>query len=327
MSHANARLTPHGRLLLARRVIDDHRPVAHVAKELGVSRQCAHRWVARYRTEGAAGLADRSSRPHTQPTRTDPVTEARVLRTRAQLRVGPDAISDQTGVPARTVSRILQRHHMLPLVALDPLTGEQIRATRRSEHRYEHTEPGSLVHVDVKKLGRIPDGGGWRAHGRSEEVRGRGIGFDYVHACIDDHSRYAYAEILPDERGETCAAFFTRAAAAFAAAGITHIQRVMTDNAFSYRRSLAFGAAVAAVGARQKFIRPHCPWTNGKVERFNRTLGTEWAYRQVFTSNDARADALAPWLVRYNTTRPHHALGRQAPITRLPVTNVPAEYT
>lgn len=176
MSHANARLTPHGRLLLARRVIDDHRPVAHVAKELGVSRQCAHRWVARYRTEGAAGLADRSSRPHTQPTRTDPVTEARVLRTRAQLRVGPDAISDQTGVPARTVSRILQRHHMLPLVALDPLTGEQIRATRRSEHRYEHTETGSLVHVDVKKLGRIPDGGGWRAHGRSEEVRGRGIG-------------------------------------------------------------------------------------------------------------------------------------------------------
>ena len=323
MSHANARLTPHGRFLLVRCVIDDRRPVAHVAKELGVSRQCAHRWVNHYRDEGDAGLHDRTSRPHTSPTRTDPATEQRVITARQELRAGPDAISDETGVPSRTITR----HDMAPLVALDPLTGEQIRATRRSGNRYEHDEPGSLVHVDVKKLGKIPDGGGWRAHGRSEEVRGRGIGYDYVHACVDDYSRYAYAEILPDERGETCAAFFTRAAAAFAAAGITRIQRVITDNAFSYRKSLAFRAAVAAVGARQKFIRPHCPWTNGKVERFNRTLGTEWAYRQVFTSNDERADALPPWLMRYNTTSPHHALGRRAPITRLPVTNVSAEYT
>lgn len=327
MSHANARLTPHGRLLLARRVIDDRRPVAHVAKELGVSRKTAHHWVNRYRTEGAAGMADRTSRPRTHPTRTDPVTEARVLTARTELRAGPDAISDATGVPPRTITRILQRHHRPPLVALDPVTGQQIRATRRSEHRYEHAEPGSLVHVDVKKLGRIPNGGGWRAHGRSEDVRGRGIGFDYVHACIDDYSRYAYAEILPDERAQTCADFFTRAAAAFASAGITRIQRVMTDNALTYRRSIAFRTAVSAVGARQKFIRPGCPWTNGKVERFNRTLGIEWAYRQVFTSNQARADALAPWLTRYNTTRPHHALERRAPITRLPVTNVMAEYS
>ncbi|AWF97132.1 transposase [Clavibacter michiganensis subsp. insidiosus] len=192
---------------------------------------------------------------------------------------------------------------------LDPVTGAVIRASRSTANRYEHEHPGDLIHVDVKKLGRIPDGGGWRAHGRSEQVRGRGIGFDYVHAVVDDHTRLAYAEIHPDEKGVTAAGFLTRAAAYFAEHGITRIERVLTDNAFAYRHSAAFQNAVTQLGARQKFIRPHCPWQNGKVERFNRTLATEWAYRQPFTSNQARTDALDPWIQHYNTERIHSSHG------------------
>jgi len=310
VSHANARLTFHGRRLLVARVIEDHRPVAHVAKELGVSRQCAHRWVRRFRAEGAAGLSDRSSRPHRTPTKTTPQREAAVLAARARLRYGPARLSVETGVPARTISRILVRHQVPPLAWLDPITGAVIRATRATTNRYEHAHPGDLIHVDVKKLGRIPDGGGWRAHGRSEEVRGRGIGYDYVHAAIDDHTRLAYAEIHPDEKGVTAAGFLTRAAAYFAGHGITRIERVISDNAFAYRHSAAFKSAVTALGAKQKFIKPHCPWQNGKVERFNRTLATEWAYRQPFTSNQARADTLAPWIEHYNTGRIHSSHGR-----------------
>jgi transposase InsO family protein len=207
------------------------------------------------------------------------------------------------------------------LHALDPLTGEVIRSSKATAVRYERDQPGELVHVDVKKVGKIPDGGGWRAHGRSmgstgAKKRAR-IGYDYVHSMVDDHSRLAYSEILPDEKGPTCAAFLGRAAGYFAGHGISTIERVMTDNHFSYRKSLDFQAAVAALGARQKFIRPHCPWQNGKVERFNRTLATEWAYREVFTSNDERAAALAPWLEQYNTQRRHTALGGRPPISRL----------
>lgn len=309
MVHANARLTLHGRRLLVARVIDDRRPVAHVAKELGISRQCAHRWVRRFRAEGPAGLLERSSRPRRMPTKTTPERERVVLDARSRSRVGPARLAQQTGVPARTVSRILARHQVPPLSWLDPVTGTLIRATKATTNRYEHEHPGDLVHIDVKKLGRIPDGGGWRAHGRSEEVRGRGIGYDYVHAAVDDHSRLAYAEIHPDERGVTAAGFLTRAAAYFRTHGITRIARVLSDNALAYRKSTAFKAAVTALGARQKFIKPHCPWQNGKVERFNRTLGTEWAYRQPFTNNQARADALAPWLSIYNTERIHSSHG------------------
>lgn len=311
MSHANARLTLHGRRLLVARVIEDDRPVAHVAKELGVSRQCAHRWVRRFRAEGAAGLLDRSSRPHRMPTKTTPDREAAVLAARGRLRFGPARLAAETGVPARTISRILVRHQVPPLAWLDPVTGALIRATRATTNRYEHEHPGDLVHVDVKKLGRIPDGGGWRAHSRAERPnRHIPVGFDYVHAAVDDHTRLAYAEIHPDEKGVTAAAFLTRAAAYFAGHGITKIKRVISDNAFAYRHSTAFQAAVAALGAKQKFIKPHCPWQNGKVERFNRTLATEWAYRQPFTSNQARADALAPWIEHYNTGRIHSSHGR-----------------
>jgi len=197
------------------------------------------------------------------------------------------------------------------LAWLDPITGALIRATRSTANRYEHEHPGDLVHVDVKKLGRIPDGGGWRIHGRAANTRDRRnpIGFDYVHAAVDDHTRLAYAEVHPDEKGATAAEFLTRAAAYFAKHGISRIERVISDNAFAYRHSTMFKDAVAALGARQKFIKPHCPWQNGKVERFNRTLATEWAYRQPFTTNQARADALAPWIEHYNTERIHSSHG------------------
>jgi transposase InsO family protein len=321
VAHRNARLTVYGRRLLVHRVRIEGRPVAHVAKELGVSRQCAHRWVARYDSEGEAGLADRSSRPHRSPARTPARVERRVLAARTRLRCGPAGLAHHTGVPAATCGRILRRHGMPRLADCDPLTGQVIRSQRHSHHRYEHDRPGELVHVDVKKIGRIPDGGGWRAHGRAgrprtETVKKTRVGYDYVHAAIDDHTRLAYAEILPDEKGTTCAGFLTRAGAWFAAHGIT-VERVLTDNAFAYRHSRAFTTAVADLGAVQRFIKPHCPWTNGKVERFNRTLQTEWAYRRVYTSNPRRAAALPRWLREYNEHRPHTALAGQPPISRL----------
>ncbi|MFI9561444.1 IS481 family transposase [Nonomuraea endophytica] len=321
MSHANARLTVHGRMLLVRRVRMQGRAIAHVAKELGVSRQCAHRWVRRFDERGWAGLHDRSCRPHRVANRTPGPVEERIVACRRQQRRGPAHIAAATGVPERTVSRVLARHGVPRLADCDPLTGTPIRAGRHSHVRYEREQPGELIHVDVKKIGRIPDGGGWRAHGRSEQARGRGIGYDYVHAAIDDHSRLAYAEILPNENAATSAAFLLRAAAFFAGHGITRIERVMTDNALAYRRSAAFAAAIHKLDARHLLIRPHCPWQNGKVERFNRTLQTEWAYRQVFTSNTQRADALTPWLKYYNTRRRHSALDGLPPISRLSPTS------
>jgi len=244
-----------------------------------------------------------------------------VLELRRNERHGQDWIGPEIGIPARTVSAILRRHRVPYLRECDPLTGEIIRASKTTAVRYEHDHPGSLVHMDVKKVGRIPDGGGWRAHGRAATVETKHkkvkIGFDYVHSLVDDHSRLAYSEILPDERGATCAAFLLRAAEYFAARGITRIERVMTDNHFSYKRSADVAVATAALHARQVFIRPHCPWQNGKVERFNRTLQVEWAYRQVFFTNDERTAALAPWLEFYNTCRRHSAIGGLPPISRL----------
>ena len=320
MAHRNARLNVRGRSLLVERVLDVGRPVAHVAKELGVSRQCAHRWIRRYRLEGASGLHDRPSRPRRSPTRTSAELELRVLQVRREQRRGPDGIGAELGIPARTVSAILLRHQVPHLADCDPLTGEVIRATRQTAQRYERSRPGELVHMDVKKLGRIPDGGGWRADGgtpanHATRIDKTPIGYDYVHSLIDDHSRFAYSEILPNEKGATCARFLLRAATYFAAHGIGHIERVMTDNAWAYRYSL--GEAVGQLGAKQVFIRPHCPWQNGKVERLNRTLQSEWAYRQVFLSNAERAAALAPWLEHYNNRRRHSALGGRPPISRL----------
>jgi len=320
MSHRNARLNVRGRVLLVERVLGLGRPIAHVAKELGVSRQCAQRWIGRYRREGVPGLHDRPCRPRRSPTRTAAAVEAQVLHVRREQRRGPAWIGTELGLPTRTVSAILRRHDVPHLADCDPLTGTLIRAARQTAQRYERRRPGELVHMDVKKLGRIPAGGGWRAHGGTVANHATRrdhtpLGYDYVHSLIDDHSRFAYSEILPDEKGATCAAFLQRAAAYFAAHGIRQIERVMTDNAWAYRYSL--GAAVRALGGKQVFIRPHCPWQNGKVERLNRTLQSEWAYRQVFTSNGQRAAALAPWLEYYNQRRCHSALGGHPPISRL----------
>jgi transposase InsO family protein len=321
VSHGSARTTLHGRLLIVQR----HRagwPQAHIAAAMGISRKCVKTWLDRYDAEGEAGLADRSSRPHHTPTRTSAEVEARVVELRHRQRRGPDWIGAELGVPARTVSRILCRHQVPRLAALDPITGVVIRASKITAVRYERARPGELVHMDVKKLGRIPDGGGWRAHGRAAgsitRDRNTKVGFDYVHSLIDDHSRLGYSEVLADEKGETCAAFLARAAAYFAEHGIARIEELMTDNAWAYTWSLR--DVVAELGARQIFIRAHCPWQNGKVERLNRTLLTEWAYRQVFTSNDERAAALAPWVEYYNTQRRHSALGGLPPISRLPPT-------
>jgi transposase InsO family protein len=320
MSHGNARTTVHGRLLIVQR----HQagvPKAHIAAAMGISRKCVATWITRYEHEGEAGLHDRSCRPHTTPTRTRPEVEQQVLALRRTTRRGQDWIGPELGLAPRTVGRILRRHQVPYLRELDRLTGAPIRVSKATAVRYERDQPGELVHMDVKKLGRIPDGGGWRAHGRAGSRLGRDrstrVGFDYVHSLVDDHSRLAYSEVLADEKGVTCAGFLTRAAAYFADCGISRIERVMTDNAWAYRHSTAVREVITTLGARQVFIRPHCPWQNGKVERFNRTLASEWAYRQVFTTNDERTAALAPWIEHYNTGRRHSALGGHPPVSRL----------
>jgi len=287
---------------------------------MGISRQCVKKWLDRYEAEGDAGLEDRSSRPHRTPRRTSPEVEALVVELRRRERRGPDWVGAELGVPARTVSRILARHRVPPLAVLDPITGEVIRSSKVTAVRYERARPGELVHMDVKKLGKIPPGGGWRAEGQTagnhhSRTDKTPVGYDYVHSLVDDHTRLAYSEVLDDEKGPPCAGFLARAAAYFATHGITRIEEVMTDNAWAYKWSLR--AIVADLGARQIFIKRYCPWQNGKVERLNRTLQIEWAYRQVFTSNQDRAAALAPWLEYYNTQRRHSALGGRPPISRL----------
>jgi transposase InsO family protein len=321
VSHGNARLTFHGRLLIVQR----HRQgwkQAHIAAAMGISRKCVKTWIERHAAEGEPGLHDRSSRPHRSPRRTSAEVEQRIVELRGRERRGSDWIAAELGVPARTVSRVLVRHGVPRLAALDPITGEVIRASKTTAVRYERDRPGALAHMDVKKLGRIPPGGGWRLHGRGAgsimRDRSTKVGFDFVHSLVDDHSRLAYSEIQPDEKGATCAAFLARALDYFASHGIAQVEELMTDNAWAYRFSL--GEVCAARGIKQIFIKPHCPWQNGKVERLNRTLLTEWAYRQPFASNDDRTAALAPWLEHYNTQRRHSALGGQPPITRLPPT-------
>jgi len=318
VSHGSARLTVHGRLLIVQR----HRagwPKAHIAAAMGVSRKCVRKWIDRFNAEGETGLRDRSSRPHRTPTKTPQEVERRIIELRRRERRGPEWIGAELGLPARTVSRVLARNALPRLAVLDPITGQVIRASKATAVRYERARPGELVHMDVKKLGRIPDGGGWKAYGRGAEGitrdRSTKVGFDFVHSLVDDHTRLAYSEVLTDEKGQTCAQFLTRAASYFARHGIGRIEAVMTDNAWAYKWSLR--EVVADLGARQIFIRPHCPWQNGKVERLNRTLLTEWAYREVFLTNDERSAALAPWLEHYNTQRRHSALGGLPPTSRL----------
>jgi quercetin dioxygenase-like cupin family protein len=247
MAHANARLTPAGRLTLVGRIAaQPRRPIAHTAHEMGVSRTTAYRWWGRYQQLGQAGLVDRPSIPLRSPRRTAARLEERILRLRRRERLGPARIAARLGLPASTVHRVLVRHRMNRLGWLDRPTGRPIR-------RYEHDQPGDLVHLDVKKLGRIPAGGGHRAHGRATGTVNRRAdrssgGYDDLHAAVDDHSRLAYVELLGDERAQSCARFWRRAHHWFALHGIT-VSRVLTDNGVGYRSRL-FGTALASTGVR-----------------------------------------------------------------------------
>jgi transposase InsO family protein len=319
VAHANARTTLYARKLIVARVRAGHRP-GEVARQLGISRQTVYKWVRRFRTEGEAGLVDRSSRPQRMPRKTSPETVATIVAARTEHHAGPVRLAAVVGLAPSTIGAVLARNGVPRLADVDRLTGELLRGRRHSEVRYERDHPGDLLHVDVMKLGRIPDGGGWRVHGRTATVDHRHkpvpIGFDYVHVAIDDHTRLAYAEVLPDERVHACAGFLTRAVAWFAAREVT-VRRVLTDNAMSYRHGGAWIVACTELAIARRFTRPGRPWTNGKAERFNRTLRTEWAYATAWTSNDQRTAALDSWLTHYNTARSHSALGGRPPISRL----------
>ncbi len=318
MPHRNARLTVYARALIVQRRAAGW-PQARIAEQLGVSRGTVKKWIDRYEADGPAGLEDRSSRPYRTPNRTSGLVEAQVLELRRERHRGAVYLAGELGLVASTVGRILARHQVPALSSLDLLTGEPVRR-RRGGPRYERRRPGELLHVDVKKLGRVPDGGGWRLHGRAATVAHRhkktSIGFDYLHVAVDDRSRLAYIEALPDEKDPTCAAFLHRAATWFHTRGVT-VERVLTDNAMSYRHGRTWAAVCQGLGIRRRFIKPGCPWTNGKAERLNRTLLTEFAYARPWTSNQQRLAALDGWVEHYNTGRAHSALGGQPPITRL----------
>jgi transposase InsO family protein len=318
VSHANALLTPRGRLALARCVVDDGWPLRRAAERFQVSATTAARWSQRYRAEGVAGMVDRCSRPRQCPNRTPIRRERRILGLRCTRRWGPARIAFRLGLSPSTVAKVLVRYRM-------PLLRDCDRATGRSVRRYEHNRPGDLVHVDIKKLGRIPDGGGHKTLGRAagHRDRRRGMGYSYLHNAVDDHSRLAYVEILPDEQGPTAAAFWNRARAYFAGVGFP-VSRVLTDNGACYRSRL-FTTAVTAGGAVHKRTRPYRPQTNGKVERFNRTLLEEWAYIRPYSTDADRRAALPQWLHHYNHHRGHTALGGRSPADR--VTNLSGQYT
>ena len=321
MAHANARTNLFARRLIIERVAAGW-PAAHVAEQLGVSRATVHKWLRRHAEGGDAALADRSSRPVRMPNRTSQQVEKRVLAARRRRKRGAVVLAGDLGLNPSTVGRILARHGVAHLAAIDPITGERVRSSRRSENRYEHPRPGDMIHVDVKKLGKIPAGGGWRLHGRDAAVsvanrhKKTPIGYDYIHTAIDDHTRLAYSEIHDDEKDTTCAEFLHRAVAWFAAHGV-RVRRVLTDNAMVYRRGTDWGWVCAAWQLKRRFTKPGCPWTNGKAERFNRTLLNEWAYARAWTSNSLRRRGLDRFLIRYNTRRGHSALGGRPPASRL----------
>jgi transposase InsO family protein len=318
VAHRNARLTLHARRLLVARVAAGW-PAARVAEQLGISRATVYKWVHRYREEGDTGLLDRSSRPHRSPTQTCAQVEEQILAMRRTHRRGSVFLAGQLGLAASTVGRVLARHHVPPLSAIDPITGLVVRR-RHSGIRYERARPGELLHVDVKKLGRVPDGGGWRLLGRDATIAHRHkpvpIGFDYLHVAVDDHTRLAYVEAHADERDATAAGFLHRACAWFAGQGV-RVERVLTDNAKVYRYGRHWRAACQQLDIGRRFTKVGCPWTNGKAERFNRTLLGEFAYNQPWLSNTDRLAALDGWVTDYNTRRAHSALGGQPPISRL----------
>ena len=318
MSHANARTNEFGRHLAVQRYLAGHK-VRDVAGQLGISRTTVYKWIARFHAEGPSGLADRSSRPRTSPRRTPLQVELAVLLARLEQHAGPVQLAVELGLPASTIGAVLRRWQMPHLVDLDRITGELLRS-RATDERYEHARPGDLLHVDVKKLGRIPDGGGWRADGVFGDHR-KSVhltsGFEFIHVAVDDYSRVAYAEILPNEKADTCAAFLYRAVRWFHDHHHVTVRRILTDNAKSYRRGNDWALVCQVLQIKRRFIKPGCPWTNGKAERFNRTMLTDWAYTQPWRSNTERALAFDVFLIRYNTRRGHTAAGGRPPITRL----------
>jgi transposase InsO family protein len=329
VSHANATLTPITRLRLARLVVEARWTHAAAAKMFMVSPRTAKKWADRYRTEGPAGMADRSSRPHSSPTRTSPAVVRQIVRLRWRRRLGPVQIAGQLGVPASTVHAVLVRCRINRLSRIDRVTGEPLR-------RYEHPHPGSLIHVDVTKFGNIPDGGGHRFVGRQQgDVNKRATpglpkgkdhkprtGKAFVHTVIDDHSRVAYAEICSDEKATTAVAVLQRATVWFAERGVT-VERVLSDNGACYR-SHAWREACTELRIVHKRTRPYRPQTNGKLERFHRTLGDGWAYARFYNSETQRREALPAWLHFYNHHRAHSAIGGKPPVTRL--TNLPGHH-
>jgi transposase InsO family protein len=282
-----------------------------------VSRATAYKWLARYRAEGRAGLADRPSRPRRCPHALPAAQVRRVLAARRRRRQGPHRLGYHLGMPPSTIYGVLRRHHMSRLAHTDRPSGAVVR--------YERERPGELVHLDVKKLGRIPDGGGHRAHGRAEAARGRGIGYDYIHSAVDDRSRVAFSQILADETGVTAARFLVQAAGFFAEHGV-RVERVLTDNAKAYTESVVFAETAAGLGIRRKRTRRYRPQTNGKVERFNKTMLDEWAYARLYRSNAERRRAFTRWLWSYNHRRPHTSLDGLTPMAIL-VNNAHGKHT
>jgi transposase InsO family protein len=318
VSHPKAKLTVHGRRLLVERVIELGWTVPMAAEAQGCSSATGYKWIRRFTAEGPEGLRDRSSRPRRSPARMCPDREAAILARRQATLEGPHRIAWALGEAPSTVHRVLRRLGAPRLRDLDRPT--------RVVVRYERERPGELVHVDVKKQGRIPAGGGWRIHGRDRRAgsrRLRGQGYDFIHAAVDDRSRLAYAEILADERKETASAFMARAIGFFADRGIT-VERVLTDNGACYR-SKPFARVLAEAGIGHRRTRPYRPQTNGKVERFNLTLKWEWAYSRPYGTNASRTEALERWLHHYNYHRPHMAHAGRTPITVL--NNVPRKHT
>jgi transposase InsO family protein len=323
MSHGNASLTPTGRLRLARCVVDDGWPLRRAAERFGVSVTTAQRWSGRYRVQGPAGMGDRSSRPNRCPRQLPTRVEHRIMALRVCRRWGPARIAYRLGLTPSTVGKVLARYQAPRLAWTDPATGCRLRA-KPKPFRYEHKNPGDLVHVDIKKLGRIPDGGGHRFLGRAAAIRLKKSakpGMAYIHHAMDDHSRLVYSEILTNERKETASGFWTRANAYFNSCGIT-VLAVLTDNGAPYRSKL-FDQTLGSI--KHKRTRPYRPQTNGKVERFNRTMGEEWAYAHAYLSEAERVAEYPRYLHTYNHHRGHTALGGKSPADRVP--NLRGEYT
>jgi hypothetical protein len=322
MSHANAPLTPEGRRRACEQV-DRDRPISHVAAEFHIARQTLGKWHARWLAEGEDGLVDHSSRPVSSPGQTPLEVEDLIEKLRRKHKVGPVQLAGKLAklghhVPASTIYQVLVRRGINRLADIAPDGGD----LREPVRRYEWAGAGDMVHVDVKKVGRIPAGGGWWAHGRGsaqdKAARKQRVGYVYLHSATDDHTRLTYTEELDDEKGITAAGFWIRAARWFVRHGITKISRVLTDNGSCYR-SLVFATALASTRTRHKRTRPYRPQTNGKVERYHRTMATEWIYVQTWESNEQRKQALAGWLDYYNYDRPHTALGGKPPISRCPI--------